>query len=145
VLGGAWKSGTCQYESVRYAQAVNAFKERLMGTLDSAPSGNNTADMDAKIGKLNGEVDTLEDIVNELLELTISNKSAAARHRLRNAERELDETRDNLRELMERRDTLMSTNVKKRLAAVEKALTREPMDTEEANKALRGARCARWS
>ena len=40
---------------------------------------------------------------------------------------------------MERRDTLTSTNVKIRLAAVEKALTREPMDTEEANKALRGA------
>jgi hypothetical protein len=40
---------------------------------------------------------------------------------------------------MERRDTLISTNVKMRLAAVEKALTKDPMDTEEANKALRGA------
>lgn len=40
---------------------------------------------------------------------------------------------------MERRDALRSTNVTMRLAAVEKALTREPMDTEEANKALRGA------
>ena len=133
------KAGTCPYESVPYDQAVSAFKNHLLGTLDSAPRGNDTAEMDAKIERLKGEVDAGEDVVEELLELTISDRSAAARQRLRNAERELAETRDALRKLTERRDALTSANVLKRLAAVEKALTREPMDTEEANKALRGA------
>ncbi|MCK1508461.1 MULTISPECIES: recombinase family protein [unclassified Bradyrhizobium] len=133
------KSGTCKYESVPYAEAVSAFKLRLLGTLDDAPTGSNTADMDAKIEQLKGTVDAGENFVNELLELRITDKSRAASQRLRDAERELDEHREALRELLERRDALRSTNVNMRLAAVEKALTREPMDTEEANKALRGA------
>jgi DNA invertase Pin-like site-specific DNA recombinase len=133
------KSGKCVYESVPYAQAVSTFRNYLLGTLDSAPRGNNTAEMDAKIEHLKGEVDAGEDVVEELLELTISDKSRAARQRLREAERELDEVRESLRAMVERRDTLMSTNVKTRLAAVEKALKREPIDTEAANKALRGA------
>jgi hypothetical protein len=43
------------------------------------------------------------------------------------------------RETVARRDTLTSTNVLKRLAAVETTITKEPMDVAEANKALRGA------
>ena len=88
---------------------------------------------------LRGEVDAGEDIVEELLDLTISDKSRAARQRLREAEDELDKLKKTLRETMEHRDALTSTNVLKRLAAVETALRAEPMNTEEANKALRGA------
>jgi hypothetical protein len=51
----------------------------------------------------------------------------------------LEAARESLRKAIEHRDTLTSTNVKLRLAAVEKALTAEPMDTEAVNKALRGA------
>jgi len=39
------KSGTCKYESVPYTGAVNAFRERLLETLESAPRGNNTAEI----------------------------------------------------------------------------------------------------
>jgi len=133
------KAGTCKYESVPYAEAVDAFGRHLLGTLEQAPTANNTESMDARIDMLNGSIDAGEDYVEELLELTISDRSAAARNRLREAERELEGYRQELRELLERREALRSTNVKKRLVAVEKALTREPMDTEEANKALRGA------
>ncbi|MCK1540701.1 recombinase family protein [Bradyrhizobium sp. 179] len=133
------KAGTCKYESVPYAEAVSSFRLRLLGTLDDAPTGNNTAGMDARIDMLKGNVDAGGDLVEELLELTISDRSAAARNKLRATERELEGYREELRELLERRDALKSANVKKRLAAVEKALTRDPMDTEEANKALRGA------
>jgi len=133
------KAGTCRYESVPYAQAVSTFKNYLAGTLDSAPRGNHTAEMDARIEQLTIEIDAGEDLVEELLDLTISDKSRIARQRLLDAERDLDRLKETLRETMEHRDALSSTNVLKRLAAVEKALTREPMDTEEANKALRGA------
>jgi hypothetical protein len=46
---------------------------------------------------------------------------------------------DNLRTLRDRRDTLTSANVTARLAAVQAALTADPMDTEAANRALRAA------
>jgi hypothetical protein len=133
------KSGTCRYESVPYRQAVDAFMRSLRITIKSAPRGNDTADIEAKIEQLQVELDAGETRVNELLNITITDKSRAARQALQRAEHELDLARENLRKLIERRDTLTSTNVKMRLAAVEKALTREPMDTEEANKALRAA------
>lgn len=133
------KAGTCKYESVPYAEAVGAFKSHRLGTLNSAPRGNDTAELDAKIERLKGEIDAGEDIVSELLDLTISDKSRSARQRLREAEDELDRLKKTLRETMGRRDAMTSTNVLKRLAAVEKALTAETIDTEEANKALRGA------
>ncbi|MGY3486107.1 DNA invertase Pin-like site-specific DNA recombinase [Bradyrhizobium sp. USDA 4011] len=133
------KAGTHPYESVPYPQAVSAFKAGLKRTLDTAPRGKDTAGVDAKIEQLKVEIDAGEDAVNELLELAISDKSTAARQRLQKYERELESLRDDLRTAIERREMLMGTNVEKRLAALEKALTAEPIDTEEANKALRGA------
>ena len=120
------KAGTHPYESVPYMEAVDAFMRGLGTTLDSAPRGNDTAQMDAEIEALQINVDAGEIIVGELLDTVISDKSRAARLRLRDAERELEQKRDSLRNLMERRDTLTSTNVKKRLAAVEQAFVREP-------------------
>jgi phage terminase Nu1 subunit (DNA packaging protein) len=58
---------------------------------------------------------------------------------LRAAEEELSAVREDLRLTKERRDTLTSTNVTKRLAAVEAALTAEPLDIKQANDALRAA------
>ncbi|SFN95682.1 Site-specific DNA recombinase [Bradyrhizobium sp. Ghvi] len=133
------KAGTCRYESVPYAEAVSTFRLRLLGVLEDAPTGNNTADLDARIEQLKGMVDAGEEYVNELLDLRISDKSRAAGQRLRDAEQELDGHREELRALLERRETFRSTNVLKRLEAVEKALIAEPLDTEAANKALRGA------
>ncbi|UWU69142.1 recombinase family protein [Bradyrhizobium sp. NC92] len=133
------KAGTCKYESVPYDQSVRAFRTSLHRTLDSAPRGNDTTDIDAQIEQLRVEIDAGEDAVNELLELAIADKSSAARERLRRYEQELEDRRNDLRTALERRGVLMGTNVEKRLAAVEKALTAEPLDTEAANKALRGA------
>jgi DNA invertase Pin-like site-specific DNA recombinase len=133
------KSGTCKYESVPYLDALSEMRRVIREVLDGAPRGNDTAEMDEKIGQQRAAIDAGEDRVRELLEITITDKSRAARQALSNAEQELEEARDSLRLLMERRDTLTSTNVKLRLAAVEKAFAAEPMDTEGANKALRGA------
>jgi len=133
------KAGTHKYESVPYVEAVDAFMRGLGTTLDSAPRGNDTAQMDADIEALQINIDAGEAIIGELLDIRISDKSRAAGLRLRDAEREREQKRDGLRKLMERRDTLTSTNVRKRLAAVEQAFTQKPLDTEEANKALRGA------
>jgi DNA invertase Pin-like site-specific DNA recombinase len=133
------KSGTCKYESVPYHDAEREMRRIIHSILDEAPRSNDTAELDDEIEQLKVEVDAGEDVVNELLELTITDKSRAARQKLQAYEQALDAVRDKLRKAVERRDTLTSTNVKLRLAAVEKALTGETIDTEEANKALRGA------
>jgi DNA invertase Pin-like site-specific DNA recombinase len=133
------KAGTCKYESLPYHDAEREMRRIVHRILKDAPRGNDTAEMDAAIAQLRVGVDVGEDRVGELLELTITDKSKAAKQGLQSAERELEETRETLRKLLERRDTLTSTNVQLRLAAVEKALAAEPMNTEEVNKALRGA------
>jgi DNA invertase Pin-like site-specific DNA recombinase len=133
------KAGTCRYESVPYHEAEAEMRRLVYHILNDAPRGNNTAEMDSEIAQLRGSIDAGEDMLHELLELTITDKSKAAKQALNKLDQELEEARETLRKLMERRDTLISTNVKTRLAAVEKALAAEPMDTEAANKALRGA------
>ena len=138
------KSGTCKYESVPYHDAEGEMRRVIHQDLDGAPRGNDTAEMDEKIGQQRAAIDAGEDRVRELLELTITDKSRAARQALNTAEQELEGTTESLRKMLERRDTMTSTNVKLRLVAVEKALAAEAIDTEEANKAY-GARCARWS
>lgn len=133
------KAGTHPYESVPYRQAVDAFTRGLKVTLRDAPRGTDTAEIDGRIERLQVEAEAGEIRVRELLEITISDKSRAARQELQRTEQELETVRDALRKALERRDTLTSTNVKTRLAAVEKAFTSEPVDTATANKALRGA------
>lgn len=133
------KAATHPYESVPYDQAVRAFKHSLRLTLDTAPRGNDTADLEDKIEQLKVEVDAGGERVRELLELTITDRSKAARQALQRAEQDLEAAQEVLRKATERLDSLTSTNVRKRLAAVDVALTKESMDTEEANKALRGA------
>jgi hypothetical protein len=133
------KAGTCKYESVPYDQAVRAFKGSLKRTLDNAPRGNDTADIDAKIEQLQVEIDAGEDMVRKALDLAMASNSTTATERLLQFEHELEGKRNDLRASLERREVLMGANVEKRLAAVQKALTAEPMDTEEANKVLRGA------
>ena len=133
------KAGTCRYESVAYEEAEAEIRKPIQHILDDAPRGNDTTQLDTEIQQWRGAIDAGEDTTRELLEVRMSDKSAAAERALRRAERELEEARESLRKLMERRDTLTSTNVKMRLAAVEKALTAEPMDTEAANRALRAA------
>ena len=106
------KSGTCKYESVPYHDAKGAMGRVIRQVLDGAPRGNDTAEMDERIGQLHAAIDIGEDRVRELLELTITDKSRAARQALHTAEQELEAAKATLRELQERRDTLTSTNVK---------------------------------
>jgi hypothetical protein len=133
------KSGTCKYESVPYHEAEAEMRRLVYRILDDAPRGNDTMQLDSEIAQLQVAIDAGEDRTHELMEIRIADKSTTAERALRRAEHELEEARESLRKLMERRETLTSTNVKMRLAAVEKALTAEPMDIEATNKALRAA------
>jgi hypothetical protein len=56
-----------------------------------------------------------------------------------NGEAELEEAEEHLRHLRARRDTLASAGVLRRLEAIEKALTRKPLNVSEANRAMKQA------
>ena len=134
------KAKTCSGESIAYQQAVEALMRTFKTTMEEAPRGKDTTEVGLRIERLQGVIDAGEDQVNALLNLTITDASKAAQRALQKAEHELDAVR--VVELAKRNRAsrhLTSTNVKTRLAAVRKALTKKPMDTEEANKALRGA------
>ena len=81
----------------------------------------------------------LEDEAEELADIAATEKSEVARRRLREREQELEETREHVRLLRARRDTLASASVLRRLAAIEKALTQKPLNVSDVNKALKQA------
>jgi DNA invertase Pin-like site-specific DNA recombinase len=133
------KAGTCRYESVPYEEAVEFLRRYIEGIIEQAPRGKNTADIEREIDRAQSNLDGADSIIEDLLDAWIENKSRAAQRALREAEETRQAIADTLRNLRDRRDALTSANVTARLAAVHAALSAEPMDTAEANRALRAA------
>jgi DNA invertase Pin-like site-specific DNA recombinase len=77
------KAGTHPYESVPYAEAVDAFRRNISHTIETAPRGKDTSDMRRELEQQQVELDAANNEVDALLDLTISDRSAAARERLR--------------------------------------------------------------
>jgi hypothetical protein len=143
------KARTCRYESVPYQQAENALRWNIEHTVEQAPRGKDAAEIQKAIEQHEVKLDAGDDEMRELLRVVITDKSRAARERLRDTERERDRIRESLRSLRERRDALTSTNVTARLNAVFDAckppendgidLSDAPLDIVKANKALKAA------
>jgi hypothetical protein len=133
------KAGTCAYASVPYHQAEDALCLNIEHTIEHAPRGRNTADIQEQIESHQGALDASETEIREMLHLTISDKSRAARQRLKEAEQERDRIELDLRALRDQRDALTSTNVSARLDAVKNALMETPLDIVKVNKALKTA------
>ena len=81
----------------------------------------------------------LVDEAEELAGIAAYEKSEAARRRLREREKELENAEEHLRVLTARRDTLASASVLRRLEAIENALTRKQLNVSEVNKVLKQA------
>ena len=139
VCAAANAKATCRYESVPYQQAVDALSENIPHTIEQAPRGKDTGEIESEIEKQQVALSLADDAVDELLETVIADKSVAARTALRSAEQKQKEIEANLRSLRNRRDALTNTNVLARLAAVENALAQSASDIETINKTLRTA------
>jgi hypothetical protein len=105
----------------------------------AAPRGRDTAEIEAEIERRDVEFDVLIDQAEELADIAATEKSEAARRRLREREAELEKAEEHLRHLRARRDTLASAGVLRRLEAIEHALTQKRLNVSEANKALKQA------
>jgi DNA invertase Pin-like site-specific DNA recombinase len=129
----------CRYVTVPYAEAEAEFRRSASSIIGDAPRGYDTAELEAEVEGQDVLVGELMDECQHLLNLTISDKSEAARQRLQAAETELRTERERLRELRAQRETRTSANVLRRLEAVRVALERKPINVTEANRALRQA------
>ena len=81
---------------------------------------------------LNGEL-------QELLAISIEEKSITARRNLKQRETDLGDTEERARALRERRDRLAKAGVLRRLVAIDQTLRETPLDVRRANMVLREA------
>ena len=95
--------------------------------------------MEEDIEKLELNIDAGEDLAQELADIAATEKSDAARRRLRAVEEELAGYESKLQDLRSRRDAMSSATVMRRLDAIQGAVTNEPLSVFEANKALKQA------
>lgn len=133
------KAGVHRNWSVPYNQAVQAFRRELKRTLKAAPIGDDMATIIERLQQLEVEIDAGNSAIAELMDITISDRSRAARTKLQQYEAELESLEREHRALSDRRDARRTANVNAKLGAVRAALAGEPMDVAAANKALRGA------
>jgi DNA invertase Pin-like site-specific DNA recombinase len=129
----------CDYVTARYGDAEDALTRNAKRIVDEAPRGRDTVEIEAEIGRRENEEAALEDMAEELADIAATEKSEAARRRLREREQALAEAREHIRLLTARRDTLASASVLRRLAAIERALTHKPLNVSDVNKALKQA------
>ena len=103
----------CEYLAARYDYAESALARNAKRIVEEAPRGRDTAEIEAEIQLKKNLVWALVDQAEELADIAATEKSEAARRRLRERERELEETREHVRLLRVRRDTLASANVRR--------------------------------
>jgi DNA invertase Pin-like site-specific DNA recombinase len=129
----------CDYVTARYDDAEDALARNAKRIVEEAPRGRDTAEIEAEMQQMEGWVLAVEDEVTELADIAATEKSEAARRRLREREQELAEAREHIRQLTARRDTLASASVLRRLAAIEKTLAQKPLNVSDVNKVLKQA------
>jgi DNA invertase Pin-like site-specific DNA recombinase len=132
------RAGTHQYQAVRYELIEGQFRRWARGIIADAPRSNDE-DLEQRIRQCTVNIDAAEMLVGELVEELLDRKSDALRKRLQQVEAELEKSRDELRTLIARRDTLAPERVERKLQALLEALTRKPFDVVATNAAMRQA------
>jgi DNA invertase Pin-like site-specific DNA recombinase len=134
------KPRSCRYEAIPYGEAEDAFVRAIRHVIDEAPRGKDTAELERQIGMADGAVDALFDEVQELLTISIEDKSAAARKTLSQREEDLAKATEHLRALRERLDRTTTAGVRRRFETIEQTFTQKgPLDAQRANAVLREA------
>jgi hypothetical protein len=96
-------------------------------------------DLEQQIWQCGVNVDAGVEIVRELVDELVINRSNAVRRKLQQAEEELEKEREELRTLVARRDALAPKSVERKLQALLGELTRKPFDVAVVNTAMRQA------
>jgi DNA invertase Pin-like site-specific DNA recombinase len=129
----------CKHQTVRYEEVEKTLRENAGTIIQEAPRGQDTEDIEAEIANLDVVEGVIADEARDLADELIHEKSNVVRTRLREKEQELEETRERLRSLRARRDTLTKPYVQRRLDALQAALKHEPFSVAKVNTALKEA------
>ncbi|MFZ5685524.1 MAG: recombinase family protein [Pseudomonadota bacterium] len=127
----------CTYRAVRCDDVEGALLSRGAELLASVPTGREDAGLDVRLAELDDAILGLEQDVDGLLDLLQQTRSQAAMDRLRNLEAELDGARAERLALIQEREAKAGPMVRRRVKALERALTEEPLDKAAVNAALR--------
>jgi Recombinase/Recombinase zinc beta ribbon domain len=130
---------TCHYEALPYHEVEHAFVHSISRMIEEAPRGNDTTELDKQIARTDAEATMLTSEVQELLAISIEEKSHAARRNLKQREQDLADTEERIRALRGRRDRLAKVGVLRRLEAIEQTLSETLLDVPKASAVLREA------
>jgi DNA invertase Pin-like site-specific DNA recombinase len=134
------RGGTCKYESIPYQEAEDSFCCLTRDwMIDEAPRGRETADLEEDIRQAENLQNTLSDQMEELLAVLVTDRSRAARDRLRVVEAQMAKARDEAAEMNKRLDTMTSASVRRKLDNIRTALGQSPLNVAEANRVLKQA------
>jgi hypothetical protein len=129
----------CEYLPVHYSAVEEALRVNIGAIIKHAPRGLETGETDNEIAALDAAVSDLGDQAREFADAAVREKSAAVWQRLRDKEQEFERAQEKLRALRARRDALAKPYVRRRLAALKRALRSNPVNVREANNALKEA------
>jgi DNA invertase Pin-like site-specific DNA recombinase len=129
----------CEYQAVRYRDVEDTLRQNARHIIEEAPRGLETEELEAEIANLDVVADVIAEQASDLADELIGQKSATLRQRLRDKEADLERTRETLRVLRARRDTLSKPYVRRRLATLREALRRKPLNVTQVNNALKEA------
>jgi DNA invertase Pin-like site-specific DNA recombinase len=133
------RGGKCKYETVPYQQAEDSFCAAIDVIIMDAPRGRDTGDLEEAIKDAENLESVCSDEMGELLELSIVDRSRAARERLKAVEAQMEEARDKAAELNKRLDSMTSASVMRKLDAISNVLRQSPLNIAEANRVLKHA------
>ena len=122
-----------------YRKEEEWFCDAVDALVYDAPRGKDTAELQQQIADLDAATSELVENAKYAAELAREERSAGARKAWKQAEDELADAIQQLRTLRAERGRLTAKTVTRKLEAIRAALTREPLDVAEANRALRAA------
>lgn len=126
----------CTYKAVRYEWVETAVVERLPARLRDTPAGGGVADIDTRLGDVEGALDALRDKIENLVaNLSVSHSSALSTE-LRKREGELEALLESRAGLLEKRVAATGPLVTQRVQRLLEALE-GPLDRAVANQAMR--------
>ncbi len=127
----------CAYRAVRMEDVERALIENASYLTAMVPAPTEDGDVQAKLRSVEIGIDALQEELSNLLDELGRSPSAAIRERVRETEAALEEAREEERSLWERVSATNGPLLEQRVERLRKALHAAPIDTAQANLALR--------
>ncbi len=127
----------CEYHSVSYAEAEEAFLRTLPTILDNIPAPKADDSLNNKIEECEAVIEHMQNHVENLVDELSVGSSLAIRDQLRKLENELEREDELLRELRDRREAANGKLILSQASRLKAAIQDHPEDKEQLNGLIR--------